>query len=147
LEIILSQTNKKQELVQREVTTSHKTLGTHKCIVGKESANFQHLEEKSNKIALLTIRSQMNRRQSAIAYQSCYIPAMTYSLLAVSLNEQDLTKIQQRATTVFTRKYGFAGTFPKAVVHGLIAFGGLGFHHLYVESNILKIETILCNIK
>jgi hypothetical protein len=71
---------------------------------------------------------------------------MNYSLVAVSMTESELTTIQKRATTNFTRKCGFEGTFPKVLVHGPIAFGGLGFHHLYVESNILKIETLLCNI-
>jgi hypothetical protein len=62
------------------------------------------------------------------------------------LEETQLLKIQQKATTEFTRLCGYEMSFPKAVVHGPLCFGGLGFHQLYVESNIKKIESLLCNI-
>jgi hypothetical protein len=62
------------------------------------------------------------------------------------MSEKDLLTIQQKATTQFTRMIGFECTFPKAVVHAPISFGGLGFHNLYAESNIMKIEAILCHI-
>jgi hypothetical protein len=71
---------------------------------------------------------------------------MVYSLTAVSLNEKQLTIIQMQATSKFTQLCGFESTFPKAVVHGPVAYGGLGFPHLYAESNISKIETIICHI-
>jgi hypothetical protein len=71
---------------------------------------------------------------------------MTYCLTAVNMSENELLKIQQKATTQFTRMIGFECTFPKAVVHAPIAFGGLGFINLYTESNIMKIEAIICNI-
>jgi hypothetical protein len=41
---------------------------------------------------------------------------------------------------------GYECTFPKAVVHAPIDFGRLGFHHLYAESNTMKIEAIICHI-
>jgi hypothetical protein len=59
-EQLLHTTGGELELIQREVTTSHKTLGTHKCIVGKGADHCNYLQDKSNKIALLTITSQMN---------------------------------------------------------------------------------------
>jgi hypothetical protein len=72
------------------------------------------------------------------AHTYYYIPAMTYSLAAVSMTEKQLYKIQQHATTQFSRMCGFEKGFPKAVVHGPVAFGGLGFLSLYAESNIKK---------
>jgi hypothetical protein len=60
LQITLSQTKVSTQLVQKEVFTAHKTLGTRKCIVGKEKEHYEFLEDKSNKLAALTIRSQMN---------------------------------------------------------------------------------------
>jgi hypothetical protein len=41
---------------------------------------------------------------------------------------------------------GFEEKFPRAVVFGPTIFGGLGFRQLYVDSNCIKIETIICNI-
>jgi hypothetical protein len=77
---------------------------------------------------------------AAVTFHPCYI------VYPVSLNKTQLTNIQRQATSKFTQLCGFEITFPKAVVHGPIAYGGLGFPHLYVESNIGKIETIICHI-
>jgi hypothetical protein len=133
-------------LKQKEVNESHKTLGCYKCIVGKENDQFHQLLFKSNKIAEKIQKGQLNHRQSRIAYGSCYIPSMVYSLTAVSMDESQLIKIQQKATSQFTRMCGFEMTFPKAVVYGPVGFGGLGFQNLYVESNVNKIETIICHM-
>jgi hypothetical protein len=142
----LSTYNTTTELVQKHVTQSHKTLGTYKCIVGAETEQFNKLLEKSTKICNLASEGQFNRQQAWLAYRCCYIPSMIYCLSAVSLNEKQLNNIQTKATAQFTRGCGFELTYPKALVHGPICFGGLGFCHLYVESNVLKIETLICHI-
>jgi hypothetical protein len=140
-------TNKTSEdLNQKECHESHKTLGTHKCILGKESTQYQVLLEKSNTFAERVGKAQFTHEQAGMAYSSCYIPSMVYSLTAVNLTEQQLTTIQRRATSYCTQAAGFEITFPKAVVHGPISFGGLGFKHLYVESCIGKIEALICHI-
>jgi hypothetical protein len=38
---------------------------------------------------------------------------------------------------------GYEMTLPKSIVHGPIGYGGLGFQHLYVESNINKISYVI----
>jgi hypothetical protein len=63
-------------LEKREVTCSHKTLGTLKCIVGIEDDHIKYFQKKSNNFAQMTISSQFNRRQSRRAFNSCYILAM-----------------------------------------------------------------------
>jgi hypothetical protein len=146
LKIKLSSTNEITKLKQKEVSSSHKTLGTYKCIVGVQDKQYLQLQGKSDKISGLMTQSQLNRQQSWVDYNYYYLPTMTYSLTAVSMNESQLTNIQQRATTQFIRKCGYKMTFPKAIVHGPKAFGRLGFQHLYVESNIQKIKSVFCHI-
>jgi hypothetical protein len=129
-----------------EVFSSHKTLGAYKCILGKEIEHYQYLLKKSDTMAELVEKSQFTKQQSWLGYNSCYIPAMTYSLSAVS-DQKHLDKIQCKSTTQFTRACGFEVTFPKTIVHApSLAFGGLGLKSLYVESNISKLESIICNI-
>jgi hypothetical protein len=125
---------------------SHKTLGTFKCISGKEDEHYKYLLDTSDKIAELAKINQFTKQQAWLGYNCCYIPAMTYSLPTVSMTEKQLTYIQQKATTRFTQLCGYESTFPKAIVHAPIALGGLGLHSLYVKSNINKIESIMCNI-
>jgi hypothetical protein len=146
LTLKMTTNNTSEELQQKECHESHKTLGTHKLILGKEYTQYQVLLEKSNTFAERISKAQLNHEQACTAYSSCYITSMVYSLTAVNLNEQQLTIIQRRATSYCTQAAGFEITFPKAVVHGPISFGGLGFKHLFVESCIGKIEAIICHI-
>jgi hypothetical protein len=77
------------------VHQSHKTLDTHKSIIGKQDKQYQQLLEKSEKITKLATNSQLNKRQSWLAYSYYYIPAMSYSLTAISMSQAQLVKIQQ----------------------------------------------------
>jgi hypothetical protein len=52
IKIKLTATSECTELEQKEVYTSHKTLGTHKCLVGKEVEQYKQLFEKSEKYVL-----------------------------------------------------------------------------------------------
>jgi hypothetical protein len=102
--------------------------------------------DKSDKIVKKVERSQWTQHQAWLVYCCCFVPSMVYSLTAVSLSEKQLATIQRKLTSKFAQLCGFEITFPKAVVHGPIDFGGLGFPHLYVDSNIGKIETMICHI-
>jgi Reverse transcriptase (RNA-dependent DNA polymerase) len=104
-------------LTQKETYQSHKTLGAYKCLVGEENDHIKFLEQKSNNLAKLTMSSQFNRRQTRKAFNSCYIPAIIYSLTACNLEETHLDKIQQQATTAYIRKCGYEMHFPRKVVY------------------------------
>jgi hypothetical protein len=95
--------NEPVKLEQKEIDISHKTLGTYKCLMGKEEDHKKFLTEKSDKLAKLTIISQFNKRQTRRAFNSCYIPALSYSLTAVSLTQDQTDNIQRKATTAFLR--------------------------------------------
>jgi hypothetical protein len=88
----------------------------------------------------------LNRRRAPIAYGTCYVPALLYSLTAMSLNRKQIDNIQQKATTEYIQKIGYDMHFPRKVVYGSIKFGGLGITQLYVDSCCTKIQSLLCNI-
>jgi hypothetical protein len=133
-------------LEQKEVNSCHKTLGTYKCLVGSEDDHYKFLKEKSDNLAKLTSSSQFNRRQAQRALNSCYVPALTYSLTAVNLNAVQIDKIQQPATTVYLRKCGYEMNFPRKLVYSPVIYGGIGFRQLSVESISKKIESLICHI-
>jgi hypothetical protein len=134
------------QLHQKEIYTSHKTLGTMKNMTGDESAHIKFMTEKSNKFEVATKHSQFNRRQSRMAYNSCYIPALLYSLTVVSITEKQTNEIQQKTQTKILKKCGYEMHFPIDIVYGPIQFGGLGFHHLYVASSCNKIQSLLSHV-
>jgi hypothetical protein len=96
LEVKMTNSNTNKEFDQKEVLASHKTLGTYKCFVDKETEQFDVLIEKSEKITNLVKSGQQNKRQSWLAYSCYYIPKMVYSLTAVSMNDKQLTIIQKK---------------------------------------------------
>jgi hypothetical protein len=76
--IKMTNENSSTELVQKEVYDSHKTLGTYKCIVGKEQEQFDTLMQKSTTVANKISRAQLSRHQAWLAY-SC----ATYHLCSI----------------------------------------------------------------
>jgi hypothetical protein len=125
---------------------SHKTFGTYKCMTGDEVTHLNFLMGKSKEINEKVLNGQLNERQSGKAYQSCYIPALLYSLAATSKNRDQINNIQQQAVSTFLNLAGYERHFPRPVVFLPIYFGGLGRKQLYVECNCNKIETIICQI-
>jgi hypothetical protein len=134
------------ELKQLEVTESHKTLGTVKCIFGPEADHVKLLTEKSNKFICQLNNAQLNRRMARKAFSMCYVPTMLYSLAATNLLEEEIDKIQQAATTAFIRIQGYEKGFPRALIYGPKIYGGIELYKLSVESSCNKIETILCQL-
>jgi hypothetical protein len=62
-----------------------------------------------------------------------YIPSMSYSLPAMTLSEEKTHQIQKKASTKFIQVCGLAQSFPRAVLYGPEAFGGMGMKYLYTE--------------
>jgi hypothetical protein len=77
-----------------EQKISHKTLGAMKNITGNKQDHYQYLLKRSDAIAEKVLKAQFNKRQARIAYYSCYVPAMQYSLAATTLTEQQRNKIK-----------------------------------------------------
>jgi hypothetical protein len=107
------------DIDQKDIQKSHKTLGTIKNITGNETDHYLYLLEKSDNIAKKVLNAQFNRRQARIAYHSCYIPAMEYSLAATNLTEQQTNKIQSKATNIFLNQWGYERHFHRTMVYHL----------------------------
>jgi Reverse transcriptase (RNA-dependent DNA polymerase) len=103
-------------LQQKDIKTSHKTLGTFKTVTGCEKDHYKYLLNKSNDYAEMALFGQLSRRQTKLAYTYNYIPALSYSLTAMCLSEQQLESIQQKALTQFIRLMGYEACFPLEVL-------------------------------
>jgi hypothetical protein len=141
-----TQKNSKFNINQRSVDESHKTLGTYKNILGKEEDHIQYLTKKSNEIGQLANKAQFNRRQARLAFSTCYVPSINYSLSSMCLSEKIINKIQQNATNIFLNLCGYERHFSRILVHAPVIYGGLGISQLYVESTCAKIELLICHI-
>jgi hypothetical protein len=145
--IVLQHEHQNQvEIKQKDISESHKTLGTHKSILGVEDDHIRFLKLKSNEYAHKAIHSQLTREQARLGYTYHYIPSMSYSLTAMCLNEQKLYCIQQKALREFIRIQGYEANFPRAVVFGPKKYGGVQLEQLYSYCYCMKIECLITNI-
>jgi Reverse transcriptase (RNA-dependent DNA polymerase) len=145
-QINLDPDNNNIKVLQREVTQSHKTLGAYKCMNGVEEDHLKEMIKKSKEMGFKAINGQMNRRQGRLAYRSRYIPAMLYSLPAMSYVENTTNSIQQPAIGKFLQVSGFEKNFPRAITYGAKEYGGLAMPQLYVESSCCKVQSIITHI-
>jgi hypothetical protein len=104
---------------------SHKTLGTFKSILRNEDNHESYLQKKSNIIGERVLKAQFTRHQARLAYSSCFIPAMMYSLAATNMTKISTTKIQQKTTTTFLNFCGYDQHFARVLVYAPIIYGGL----------------------
>jgi Reverse transcriptase (RNA-dependent DNA polymerase) len=135
-----------QRLHQRNVEECHKTLGVYKALSGNEKEHVAYLKDKSNQIALAITSGQLNQRQAKLAYNTSYIPSLLYSLPAVSLSENTVYTIQQKALAKFLQLIGFEEKFPRAVVFGPTELGGINLPQLYTQSICIKTEALSCHV-
>jgi hypothetical protein len=74
-----------QELHQKDISHSHKTLGVFKSILGDDHDHYVYLLEKNNRLASVIANGQVSRQQAQLAYNTSYISSMTYSLPATTM--------------------------------------------------------------
>jgi hypothetical protein len=133
-------------LKQIEVTKSHKTLGTYKCLCGHEDEHLSILKEKNKEFVRKAWTGQFTRRIARRAFNSNYISSMLYSLVTTTIEEKDIDEVQQKATTTFIRLQGYDMSYPRAVIYGPKKMGGVGILKLSVEGNCNKIESIITHM-
>ena len=77
-----------------------------------------------------------------MAYYTVFIPRITYTFSTTSYAEKTLVEIQSKIAQAVLPLLGFSSKTPKAVIYGTTRLGGIGFHNLYVEQGIAKINII-----
>ena len=135
------------QIKQKEPTSSHKTLGVFKTMVGDESTHFTYLLDKSNKLAMIAASARMSRKHAQMAYSMLYMPALTYSLAACSFSEGQMNKIQKKSLNSFLPAMGICRTSSRAVVHGPFEYGGMKVGHLYTAQCASKLQTLVTHIR
>ena len=89
----------------------------------------------------------MTRKQARFAYNCKYFSSMRYGLPSCSLTKSTIDHIQQQPVEHFLSKMGYENKFPRAIVFAPPEYGGLNLPHLYSEMMVLKLETLISNIR
>ena len=102
-----SDTNQPITIPQLAPNTAYKYLGVKLCADGSHTPHKTYLLQRSRRYAKAMQLCPLDRHGINIAYHSCYLPALTYSLPATSFSEDDLHDIQNEATSSFLSRLGF----------------------------------------
>ena len=125
-----------------DCNTAHRTLGLYKSPTGNQSDQIEKITEKSNTIAASIAASSVTRSQATIAWNSIYVPAVAYPLVATYMSKETLIKIENKALTKFLPKMGYNRNTARAVIYGPERMGGVGIKNLYVEQSIEQIKAL-----
>jgi hypothetical protein len=85
------------EINHNDCNTAHQTLGVYKTITGNQSEQKKQISEKSETISRAVGAANFTRNQTKTAWNTMYIPGVTYPSVATYLEERELVKIENKA--------------------------------------------------
>jgi hypothetical protein len=126
-------------IMQKDVTEIHRTLGCNKNVINDNKYHGTNLKKKSETIGNNAKNSDFSRKQGWMALNGSYIPAIKFSLPAMSFTKEEIDKIRKYTIDKFLSKIGYAHSMHRSIVFGPINMDGLGLKHLFTEMMEMKI--------
>ncbi len=124
ISLTLGASQERTIITQREPNEAHCTLGVWLAPGGNKTAQYIHLKSMSHSAAHLIARSNLSKLETHMAYSSCWLPSVGYSLAISTLSNPMLCSIQARPTSKFLLHMGLNAHFPCAICFGPIELGG-----------------------
>ena len=106
---------------------------------GDQTAQLQYLATKSEKWLVAIKEAQLSRSEAKAAYESIWLPSMSYGSGTTNLTEKELTDLQKPIVNHILPLLGYNRHFPRIAVFGNRKYGGLQLKHLYTEQGIAHI--------
>jgi hypothetical protein len=135
-----TQRTKFESIKRTKPTDASRILGVHISPVRDFLAQIQVLEEKSEQFAILLKSPKLSSNDVRICHKTMYGPAMTYPLVAMAVDEEELDCIQTPVLPILVQKLGLNRNLPVAIRHGPIELGGLALTDLRTELGIKVIK-------
>jgi hypothetical protein len=113
---------------------------------GTISAHKKVMKDKSVLFGEAIMGSSLCRSESAIAYNSFFLPSLVYGMCATTLSFQEYEDIQCPVFNAILPKMGIDRKAARAVVFGTVQFGGLGLDHLATLQGHIRLQYLLGHI-
>jgi hypothetical protein len=114
---------------------------------GKCEAQKKVMTEKAIMYSNEIRNSTMWRGQSAVAYNSFYMPSLVYGVPATKLTKEECGDIQRPVVNAIVPKMGIARSAPRKVVIGTKQYGGLGLTHLAELQGNIRLQYLLRHLR
>jgi hypothetical protein len=132
---------------RKAVEEGHRTLGFHMSGDGKCEAHKKLMTDKALLYSNAIRNSTMWRGESAVAYNSFYMPSLGYGVPATTLSKEECEDIQRPVVNAFLPTMGVARSAPRKVIFGTKQYSGLGLAHLAALQGNIRLQYLLGHLR
>ena len=123
-----------------EAHVANRTLGARLAPDGNVRAEIKSRYEKAKQWSTSLRRAQLSNTDCWVAYNSCVRSAVAYPLVGQMCTVEDLKCTQVVMDQIACHALGLNEHFPRALLHGPVALGGVGVPTLWAESLAEKLS-------
>jgi hypothetical protein len=144
---VLSRGTGSTSSIKRKAQESgHRALGFHMTGDGSCIARKKVMKEKAVLFGEAIMCSSLWRNESAVAYNSFYLPSLGHGMCATILYFQECEDIQRPVINAILPKMGINSKASRAVVFGTAQCGGLGLDHLSIIQGHSRMQYIVGHV-
>jgi hypothetical protein len=132
---------------RKVVEEGHRTLGFHMSGDGKCEAHKKVMIDKALLYSNAIRNSNMWRGESAVVYNSFYMPSLGYGVPATTLTKEECEDIQIPMVNAILPKMGIVRSAPRKVVIGTKQYGSLGLTHLAELQGNNRLQYLLGHLR
>jgi hypothetical protein len=111
------------------------------------TANLAALAAKSKDYSRQLFKSDLDKYEVWLAYFSCFVPAMTFTMAVTSFTATQLMSFQKQAIRATLTRLGFNRNISRNIVFGSPLFGGIGLRDLVLEQGIAQLQLLLRHVR
>jgi hypothetical protein len=126
---------------------AERTLGVRIAPNGMQTTEIKWLTDKALSFASKIRQGYLSREEALTAYQSVFIPRMTFSLGATTLSPTEAKKLQSEALMSILPSLGINRNMKRNAVFGPATHGGHNIKCLYTEQGIQQLENLLGHLR
>jgi hypothetical protein len=109
-------------------------------------ANLAALAAKSKAYSRRLFQSGLGKYEVCLAYFSCFVPAMIFTMAVTSFTAGQLMSLKKQAIRATLACLGFNRNISREIVFGSPLFGGIGLRDLVLEQGIAQLELLLRHV-
>ena len=105
--------------------------------------NEQKMREKAPDWSNRVLGSCLDRPDLELAVKSMVYPSINFGQMATCLSKEQCDEVFAPVKKKIVPKMKVCRNTPKALIHGLLKYGGLEFKHLHTTQGIAHIKVLL----
>jgi hypothetical protein len=122
-------------------------LGVRMAMNGSFKDELEYRISQSVTMGLKLYKSWLSPIDACMVYETCFRPALEYSLMITTFSKCHLDQIQKPFVHLLLPKIGLNRHMPRAVIYGPVFRGGLGIVKLEEQQIIKHFSAFQCHLR